>query len=151
LGHDEQHEGISMAGDVAATRSKVQQYLTQNFNSVTIDKDSDFSLRHGSARIFVRTRTRDSVNFTWISLDIPLLLGVKETPQVFEYVALHADDYMFGHLNAVRGNDGLVIYLSHALLGEQELLRAVGAMLGTADELDDELQTQFGGNKFHED
>jgi hypothetical protein len=155
LGHDEQHEGISMAGDVAATRSKVQQYLTQNFNNVTIDKDSDFSLRHGSARIFVRTRTRDSVNFTWISLDIPLLLGVKETPQVFEYVALHADDYMFGHLNAVRGNDGLVIYLSHALLGdyldEQELLRAVGAMLGTADELDDELQTQFGGNKFHED
>jgi hypothetical protein len=144
-----------MAGDIAATRSKVQQYLTHNFNNVNIDEDGDFSLRNGSARIFVRIRTRDEVEFTWVSLDIPLLLGVKETPQVFEYVALHADDYMFGHLNAVRSDDGLVIYISHALLGEyldeQEIGFAVAGMLVTADNLDDELQTQFGGKRFHEE
>jgi len=144
-----------MPGDVAATRTKVQQFLTQTFNDVNIDKDGDFSLRHGSARIFVRTLTRDEVDFTWVSLDIPLLSGVKETPEVFEYIALHADDYMFGHLNAVRTDDGLRIFISHALLGdyldEQELLRAVGAMLGTAEDLDDELKTKFGGQRFHED
>jgi hypothetical protein len=147
-------EGRSMAGDLVATRGKVQQFLTQNFNDVNIDKDGDFSLRHGSARIFVRSRTRDEADFTWISLDIPLLIGVKETPEVFEHVALHSDDYMFGHLNAVRTDDGLMIMLSHALLGdyldEKELLTAVGGMLGTADDLDDELQTQFGGHRFHE-
>ena len=74
---------------------------------------------------------------------------------MFEYVALHADDYIFGHLNAVRGDDGLLICLSHALLGdyldEDELVRAVGAMLATADRMDDELKTQFGGNKLYED
>jgi hypothetical protein len=145
----------NMAGDVAATRGKVQQYLTHNFGNVNIDEDGDFSLRHGSARVFVRTRTREGANFTWVSLDVPVLLGVKETPQVFEHVALHADDYLFGHLNAVRTDDGLMICLSHALLGEyldeEELSRAVGGMLGTAEELDDELQTQFGGKRFHED
>jgi hypothetical protein len=144
----------SMAADLAATRSKVQQYLTNNFGDVNIDKDSNFSLRHGSARIFVRTQARDDADFTWIKLDIPLLLEVKETPQVFEHIALHSDDYMFGHLNAMRGDDGLMIMLSHTLLGdyldEQELLRAVGAMLGTAENLDDELKTQFGGKRFHE-
>ena len=144
----------SMAGDVAGVRSKVQQFLTQNFNDVNIDREGDFSLRNGSARIFVRTRTREGSDITWISLDVPLLLEVKETPQVFEHVALHADDYVFGHLSAARTDDGLMIYLSHALLGdyldEPELLRAVGAMLGTADDLDDDLKDKFGGKRFHE-
>jgi len=58
-----------MPGDVAATRTKVQQFLTQTFNDVNIDKDGDFSLRHGSVRVFVRTRTRDESDFTWVSLD----------------------------------------------------------------------------------
>jgi Putative bacterial sensory transduction regulator len=150
-----QSEGDGMAGDVAATRSKVQQYLTHNFNNVNIDENSDFSLRHGSARVFVRTRSAEKADFTWISLDIPVLREVKETPQVLEYVALHADQYVFGHLSAARTNDGLIIWLSHALLGdyldEQELLRAVGAMLSTAEQIDDELQAQFGGKRFHED
>jgi hypothetical protein len=143
-----------MAGDVAMVRGKVQHFLTENFSDVNIDKNGDFSLRHGSARIFVRTLTREQADFTWISLDMPLLLDVKETPQVFEHVALHADDFMFGHLNAVRTDDGLRIFLSHALLGdyldEQELVRAVGAMLSTGEDLDDKLQIQFGGKRFHE-
>jgi hypothetical protein len=144
-----------MAADLEATKKKVQQYLTNNFGDVNIDKDSNFSLRHGSTRIIVRTQARDDPDFTWVKLDVPVLLGVKETPQVFEHIALHADDYMFGHLNAMRGDDGLIIVISHCLLGdyldEQELARAVGAMLATADSLDDELKTQFGGKRFHED
>ena len=143
-----------MAGDVAATRTKVQQYLTNNFGDVNIDKDGNFSLPYGSTRIFVRTHTADDADFTWVKLDVLLLHDVKETPQVFEYVALHADDYMFGHLNAVRDKDGLMIFLSHLLLGdyldEKELMHAVGAMMGTADKLDDDLKTQFGGTRFQE-
>ena len=58
---------------------------------------------------------------------------MKEAPSVFEYIALHADDYIFGHLNATRTDDGLRIGLSHCLLGdyldEDELIRAVGVMV----------------------
>lgn len=144
-----------MPGDVEAVRRKVQRYLTQNFSDVTIDRDGDFSLRNGSSRIFIRTWTREEVDWTVVNLEVPLLLDVKETPEVFEYIALHADDYIFGHLNAIRTDDGLRIFLNHGLLGdyldEEELARAVGAMLGVADEIDDELKAQFGGRRFYED
>lgn len=144
-----------MAGDVAATTAKVQQYLTQNFGNVSIDRDGNFSLRHGSVRIFVRVATRDEVDWTWVRLWILLLYRVKETPALFEHIALHKDEYLFGHLYAVRGEEGIIIGLRHVLLGEhldeEELCRAVGSMLVSADKLDDELKTQFGGSRFHED
>ncbi|WP_059015916.1 hypothetical protein [Mycobacterium sp. M26] len=139
----------------AATRNKVQQYLTRNFSNVNIDEHGDFSLRQGSARIFVRVVAREGVDWTHVSLWAPILLQVKETPEVFEYIALHADDYIFGHLHALRVDGGLAIGLTHNLLGdyldEDELGRAVGGILGVADEIDDELKTQFGGSRFHED
>ena len=144
-----------MPGDLTSLRAKVQQYLTQNFNNVNIDRDGDFSLRHGSARIFVRPVTRESVDWTWVNLWVPVLLEIKEIPALFEYVALHADDFIFGHLHAVRFDEGITIGLRHVLLGdyldEEELLHAVGGLLNSADNLDDELKAQFGGKRFHED
>jgi hypothetical protein len=144
-----------MPGDVAGTRTKVQQYLTQNFSNVNIEADGNYSLRHGSTRIFVRIRTHDDGDWTWVTLEIPILLHVKETPEVFEYVALHSDDYIFGHLGAARTDEGLIIWFSHALLGdyldEEELGRAVAGMLSVADHMDNELQSQFGGDLFHGD
>lgn len=144
-----------MAGDVAATRAKVQQYLTRNFSEVTVDSDGDYSLRKGSTRIFVSTRTHDDNDWTWVTLQVPLLLHVEETPAVFEYVALHSDDYIFGHLSATRSGEDLSIFFTHSLLGdyldEDELVRAVGGMLFVADEIDDELEKQFGGRRFHDE
>ena len=143
-----------MPGDLSATRDKVQRYLTQNFGDVNVDADG-YSLRYGSARLFVRIRSREDADWTAVSLLIPVLRNVRESPDVFEYIALHADDYTFGHLSASRFDDGLLIMLSHTLLGdyldEEELCRAIAWMLAAADHLDDELATQFGGNRFHED
>lgn len=142
-----------MAGDIAATRARVQQYLTQNFGNVNIDANGNYSLRNGSTRIFVSIRSHDDDNWTWVSLQIPVLLQIEEDPAVFEYIALHSDDYIFGHLGASRTEDGLMIMYSHSLLGdyldEEELGRAVAGMLYVADQLDDELERQFGGTRFH--
>src|SRR5262249_34069199 len=103
----------SMSGDVASTRAKIQNFLTANFNDVSVDKDGDYSLRNGSARIFVNTWTREEVDWTAVSLERALVSGVEESPEVFEHVALHADDYMFGHLNVRRSDDALRICMSH--------------------------------------
>ena len=144
-----------MPGDVAATRAKVQQYLTQNFSDVNVDAKGNYSLRKGSTRMFVSVRTHDDGDWTWVTLQIPILLKVEETPAVFEYVALNSDEYIFGHLSASRTDDGLMIMFSHALLGdyldEEELGRAVAGMLYVADDMDDTLETQFGGSRFHEE
>jgi hypothetical protein len=144
-----------MAGDLAAVRGKIQQYLTHNFDDVNIDSDGDLSIRDGSARVFVQAWTHDDADWTAINVFVPLLFEVKETPAIFEYIALHADDYVFGHLNATRTDDGLNIFLSHCLLGdyldEEELVRTVGVMISIVDDLDDELKAQFGGRRYNEE
>ena len=86
-----------MAGGVAALKDKIQRYLTQSFDNVTIDRDGDFSLRHGSARGFVRACTVESGDWAYVSVWSPFLFEVKPTPELFEYVALHTDDRIFGH------------------------------------------------------
>ena len=144
-----------MSGDVAATRSKVEQYLTENFDDVNTAPDGSHSLRRGSARIFVTVRTHDDTDWTWVTLEAPLLSNVEATPEVFEHVALHSDDFIFGHLSAVRTESGLEILFTHALLGdfldEDELVKAVGGMLVIADNMDDELAEIFGGDRFHDE
>lgn len=144
-----------MAGDVAALKEKIQRYLTQNFNNITIDRDGDFSLRHESARVFVSAGSPKSADWTFASVWSPFLFGVKPTPELFEYVALHTDDTIFGHLYAHRTEDGVTLGFSQRLLGdyldEEELTHAVVAVVTTANDLDDELQAKFGGKRFHED
>lgn len=144
-----------MAGDVAALKDKIQRYLTQSFDNVTIDRDGDFSLRHGSARVFVRACTVESGDWTYVSVWSPFLFEVKPIPELFEYVALHTDDRIFGHLHAHTTDDGVILGFSQRLLGdyldEEELTHTVVAIAGTADTLDDELQAKFGGKRFHED
>lgn len=50
---------------------------------------------------------------------------------------------------------GRAIFFTHSLLGdyldEDELVRAVTGMLVVADEIDDELEKQFGGRRFHDE
>lgn len=107
---------------------------------------------HQSVRIYVKVNTRDDLDWTWVSLEVPLLYDVSTTPEVFDYLALHADDYTFGHLTAHRTDAGLVIFFSHTLLGEAldapELVRAVGMMLFAADQLGQSLAEQFGATGF---
>ena len=142
-----------MSGDVTAVRSKVHQYLVGRFPDVTVNSDGDFSLQHGSARIFVKVRTREDVAWTWVALEVPLLFDIPETPAVFEYVALHADDFTFGHLGLSRTDTGLMLFFSHTLLGDQlddqEVIRPVGMMLFRADQLIGELEGMFGGTRFN--
>ena len=142
-------------GNVDQVRAKVQSYLAQDFSGVTLEGDG-FSLRHGSARAFVRVYEKGENGPVIVQLTVSLLHGVNAGPELYEHIAFHADDYLFGHLSLWRQEDGrLDIFLTHNLLGDYldqaELGFAVGGLLGSGDDLDDELQARFGGVKFHED
>jgi hypothetical protein len=141
--------------DIERVKAKVQEILSQEFSGVTLERSGEFSLRYGSSRAFVRVWSHDGGDATFVAINIPLLFDVKETPELFQHVALHADDYVFGHLSLYRSDAGdLRVFFTHTLLGDyldsEELSHALGGMLGTADRLDDELQQQYGGTKFHE-
>jgi hypothetical protein len=145
-----------MSNKLLIVRDKVQKILSSNFNRVEIDRDGDITLRHESARMFVRCWAKEEDDAPVIvAVESPLLLRVKPTPELFKHIALHSDDYVFGHLSAREGDDGVLVLFSYNLLGdyldEEELLRACFGVLGTANDLDDELQSKFGGERFHED
>jgi hypothetical protein len=139
---------------VLVVRDKVQRYLMDDFlTHVELDGEY-FTARYGSARIFIKVVPWND-DQTIVNLIVPLLLEVPHSQDLYKHVALHAGDYIFGTLNVVDRETHCDVNFSHSLLGDfldpDELKSAVGGMLSSAEDLDDELQAIFGGTKFHED
>ena len=145
-----------MSRNLTMVKDKVQRFLIDSFGRIEVLEDGGFSMRHGSAQMFIRCWSHDEDDApVLVRIDCPVLFGAKDTPALFEYIALHADDRVFGHLHAERTDDGVMVLNTHTLLGDfldqEELERACIIVAIAADELDDELQGRFGGERFHED
>lgn len=139
---------------VRETQEKFQRYLTDFLTNVSVDKDGDYHFRHDSVEVFTVVRQWGD-DETVVHITAPVLFGVQGSPELFEHIARHADDYNFGHL-ALRERDGLFdIHFTHTLLGDfldpLEVRAAASGVAVIANELDDELQGAFGGERFHED
>jgi hypothetical protein len=97
---------------------------------------------------------KDGEPRTLVRLSAPILWGVRPSPALFEWIAKEGGQYFFGHVSVTDdpsepGN--LFVFMSHTLLGdyldEDELAAAMWGVLGTADDLDDQLQQRFGGKR----
>jgi hypothetical protein len=140
--------------DVLVLKDKVQRFLTDLVGGFEVDRDGDFTFQYGSARVFVRCG-EISDDRTFVGLTVPLLFDVPPSTELFKHIALHADDWIFGHLSAAERGGNVDVFFTHRLLGDyldpEEFRSALGGLVGTADTLDNELQQQFGGRRFHED
>lgn len=139
---------------VLETKERVRAILTDEFGSVDVDSDGDFSLRNGSARVFVRVGDLDD-DQTIVKLFSMVTSGATPSDALFEYVAVEGAGYYLGRLGARELPNGTVdLWLTHRLLGDtldpEELIGSVVALAVTADELDDDLVARFGGSVFHE-
>lgn len=145
-------------GDMNRVKQNVADFLQSLGVRAVLESSGAFSVGHGSARCFINVwspRPEDPSVPSIIQLNIPLLADIDESPEANQYVAFHADDYIFGHLSLGRDDFGKVnMYMTHHLLGdettEEEFGRVLMSMLGTADNLDDQLQGEFGGTVFHD-
>ncbi len=142
--------------NVAETKERVQRFLTQ-IASVNIDEHGRYSIRYDSARVFVEVDEFGD-DQTWVRLVCPLLHEVPLTPELYEYVALHSDDYKYGILSVHKSNETDTVgslFFTYGLLGTtldpDELKLAVGILVTAANDLDDELKEKFGGERFHEE
>lgn len=140
---------------VAETKERVQTYLTRHA-PVSIDSDGDLSVSMGSARVFVRVREHPGGDATVVDCWSIVLAEAPVTADLYEFVATQSDGFIFGHLSLHvddASNTGMVL-LSHRLLGdyldEDELMYAVGGLVGSADSIDDDLKNRFGGRRFNE-
>lgn len=145
--------------DVAGVAAKVQGFLGALQVRAMLEEANLFSVRNGSSRGFIRVwapAPDDPDAATFVKFTVPLLTGVNGSPELFEYIAFHADDYILGHLSLFRDDDGeLRVFVTHELLGdyidEAEFAAALFSIMSTVDDLDDELQARFGGRRFHDE
>ena len=90
---------------------------------------------------------------TFVYLTAPMLRNLQPTPELFKWVAIQGTGFRLGCVEAFE-EEGDTIYLRYKYvlladyLDEDELSTALWAVIYTADELDDELQKQFGGKRY---
>jgi hypothetical protein len=140
-------------GLVDTTRARLQDMLTEMLERIEVDKYGSFTFPAESARVFIKVhpfgQERTLVNvFAHTNIDVPA------SEELFRYIALHSNMWVFGHLGASERDDKVLVTLSHRLLGEhlqlEELKAAAFSVAFTADEIDDEIKERFGGRLFPE-
>ena len=141
------------SNQLVVVKDKVQRYLTDLLGNVQIDRDGDFNFRQGSAHVFVRVAPLGDER-TFVAVWAQTNHEVPSSPELFKYIAT-GNQYRFGYLQC-REEDGKVsVAFTHRLLGDfldpDELKMTVVLVAQSADEIDDEIMTKFGGRKFHED
>ena len=138
---------------VAVVKDKVQRYLLEVLKTVTIDRDGDFTFREGSTRLFISVQPFGDSSAS-VRIVAPIINEAPASPELFKFIATDGS-YKFGHLTCQEKDGKVSILFNHTLLGDfldpDELKLAVFLMARTADELDDEIVTKFGGRKFHEE
>lgn len=92
---------------------------------------------------------------TLVHIWSPILTEVKPSPELYKWVATEGGTRWFGHVRVIPGDapDGDVqLVMEHAILGDfldqRELEAALFGVLTSADKLDDELQSRFGGSRW---
>lgn len=142
-----------MGADVLAVKDRVLRYLVDFLGGVQVDRDGDFTLRNGSAQVFVSVRAFGEAS-TAVRIFAPINYDVPASPELFHYVATRGS-YVFGHLRCSERDGTVAVTLGHTLLGEfldpEELRVALFFVASFGDRLDDEIKSQFGGRRFHED
>ena len=150
--------------DLDKVKYKVQQILAKKWNVRLGNRPNtmgDFILDFESTRLQImideyQAQGDDSVIVTCAA---PILYGVPLSDELYKWAStIGADASVLGHASIHPSTEGPQgqettgnLWFSHTLLGDyldpQELNWAVGAVGFTADNLDDQLQTQFGGHR----
>jgi hypothetical protein len=146
--------------DVDMTMMKVQRLLTGPMGlRVTLQDNSiSVSFTDSSTRVNIGVqewgKNKDGDPSSLVQLSCPILWEVDPAPALYEWISKQGGRYFFGHVVAYDDNNApgkLFLMMAHTLLGdyldEEELSAALYAMLGTADQLDDELKGKFGGKR----
>jgi hypothetical protein len=142
---------------VEETTQKVQRILVDGFNDVRLRKNG-FSLEVGSTAAFVEiqdwTPDKDGNPRTLVYVWAPLGRDVKPTEDLFHWAATDGQQFRFGGVTVIENKEAktCLIQFDHMIMGDfldpAELLAAVGAVLYTADDLDETVHTRFGGKRY---
>ena len=145
-------------GTLSEAREKTLNILTQGMKlQVQVDADGDILVKFTDSSTAVwftfsqHDFKGDVPSQAFVHLTAPLLREVAKSNEMFEWVATEGTAYRIGYVRAIPEEDGGTVSLMfrYAMLAdyldEDELSTAMWTVIGTADDLDDELQQKFGG------
>jgi hypothetical protein len=134
---------------VEQVQIKVQRILTEELGLVRLGSDGAIILENDSATGFVRVLEWGD-DQTIVKVSSTVLWDVPLVPDLFQWVATEGQLRWFAHYRVLPGEDGTgELVLEHDLLGEfldpAELIETVISVMMGADEMDEDLQSRFGG------
>jgi hypothetical protein len=150
-------------GNKAEAKEKVAKMLTQGLGiNVTLRKNEDLMIDVAgrdaddiSTNAFISFDQFDGKDgaVSWVVISAPILREVPESEELYKWIALEGTSFRIGCVEAFPEDNGTVfLRYKYALLAdyldEAELENALYSVLLTADELDDDLQTKFGGKRY---
>ena len=131
--------------------AKVQKLLLKISSNLQKADENTFTLRHESARAFIRVDEEDANSF--VTIEILMVKDLTLTPELLEFVALD-NSYTFGHIYLEPLDGSAVLMFRHTLLAdnldEDTLAWAVVGMLKSANNDGQKIKERFGGSLFHE-
>jgi hypothetical protein len=129
-------------------RRKVEIFLREKRLNYEVRAGGDFYVRYGST--FAVVAPREWQERTLVKLLAPVALNItKITPELTRFLAEKNNQLVFGKFSLDTRNSAVVY--QHALLGDfldaEELFIGVAAIVGTADQYDEEVSNMAGGER----
>ena len=146
-------------------KDKVQRFAKEVFNQVLIDDDGDLVIPYESTRVFISVGEKEvsadildfynehQLSHTSVEVWAPVIVDVKPTAALFEWVARDGQDYNYGGFRVLDYGDSKNVQLQFRVslpgdsLDPGELKDALLAVALTADDMDDDLKKLFGGKR----
>lgn len=155
--------GVRDMSELLLVKDKVQRALKQVFNIVNV-ADNGFTVPYESTMCWVEffeVTDPDSRAFRH-DMDLPTVavlfwavvaLDVNPSDALFKWIATEGQTYDYGAAKAVQRDDGLYnVVFQYNLAGESvdpmEIKNALLSVCTTADQLDEEFISRFGGKRF---
>jgi hypothetical protein len=151
--------------NLLVVKDKVQRYVSELFEHVTLTDDGGLRIPIGSTAVFVDVfevqdddgfHKEHDLSLTIIRVYAPVLVMVKPTNELFKWIATEGQSHDYGSYRFIEDDKGemTLIEFSYTLPGDSldpgELKNAVLCVLISSDGQDEELQKKFGGKLFEE-
>ena len=128
---------------------KVKTWLKEIFGECLIERSSSpgFVVKSGSSlmHVFVKAWDDDDAIIGCVSV---VVSGAEITPELTRYLLLQNSKYRFGAFSIDSDDD---IIFDHSIIGsscsKQELKLILLGMMGTVDDMDDEIVSRWGGQR----
>lgn len=139
--------------ELRVLREKTERYLKDLLSSFEVASDR-YLVRNGSTALQVHP-VQWGEDSTILRVIAMVLRNVKRdgNEKMFEEFSTLNDHFLFGKLYWSPDKDGVgTIYLEHNLLGDfldlEELKHSLFGLAISADKLDDELKSRYGGERW---